>query len=298
VGAVRTVGFRYYNPATGRYISRDPIGYPNGPNNYLYVRNNPISRIDPLGLREKTKDENVAINRMKDFSKKAKGKNEKFRKKAEEEKDKSMKRSYESLAQSTAKLADGIDAAVGEIERGIEDSPESAKDPAGLKTALTAIVDWSKQDPKDNKGNWSWAGDGKNKRYYTPSAPFLKCSTWVAHIIYEALGLHLNLNEKAWRRYPPKAADWDTGAAGWGKLESTHDYTWKSGDMNQSLGDVISNGPHVGIFLAPGAYVSATQSAYYPSQYQPGGGVQIRDAGIGTMADDEGRYSASEFRKR
>lgn len=50
VGAVRTVGFRYYNPITGRYISRDPLGYPNGLNNYLYVNNNPINRIDPLGL--------------------------------------------------------------------------------------------------------------------------------------------------------------------------------------------------------------------------------------------------------
>lgn len=42
--------FRYYNSVTGRYISRDPLGYPNGLNNYLYTNNNPINRIDPLGL--------------------------------------------------------------------------------------------------------------------------------------------------------------------------------------------------------------------------------------------------------
>lgn len=41
---------RYYDAEIGRYISRDPLGYPNGLNNYLYVNNNPINRVDPLGL--------------------------------------------------------------------------------------------------------------------------------------------------------------------------------------------------------------------------------------------------------
>jgi len=43
-------GFRYYDPEIGRYISRDPIGYGDGLNPYLYVHNNPINHIDPLGL--------------------------------------------------------------------------------------------------------------------------------------------------------------------------------------------------------------------------------------------------------
>jgi RHS repeat-associated protein len=45
-------GMRYYNPVTGRYISRDPLGYPDGLNNYLHVHNNPINRIDSLGLED------------------------------------------------------------------------------------------------------------------------------------------------------------------------------------------------------------------------------------------------------
>ena len=41
---------RYYDPEAGRYISRDPIGYSDGMNVYLYVNCNPINHIDPLGL--------------------------------------------------------------------------------------------------------------------------------------------------------------------------------------------------------------------------------------------------------
>jgi RHS repeat-associated protein len=43
-------GLRYYDPVIGRYISRDPSGYASGPNVYVYVHNNPVNRIDPLGL--------------------------------------------------------------------------------------------------------------------------------------------------------------------------------------------------------------------------------------------------------
>uniref|UniRef100_UPI002029833C RHS repeat-associated core domain-containing protein n=1 Tax=Caballeronia sp. GAWG2-1 TaxID=2921744 RepID=UPI002029833C len=40
---------RYYDPATGRFISKDPIGLAGGLNPFQYA-NNPISWIDPLGL--------------------------------------------------------------------------------------------------------------------------------------------------------------------------------------------------------------------------------------------------------
>jgi RHS repeat-associated protein len=41
---------RYYNPQTGRYISSDPIGLWGGLNSYAFAGDNPLSRIDPLGL--------------------------------------------------------------------------------------------------------------------------------------------------------------------------------------------------------------------------------------------------------
>lgn len=52
-------GYRYYNPSTGRWLSRDPIEQikgdkpellPEGPNIYAYVGNSPLGRWDLLGL--------------------------------------------------------------------------------------------------------------------------------------------------------------------------------------------------------------------------------------------------------
>jgi RHS repeat-associated protein len=49
--------YRDYNPATGRYLSADPIGIERGENHlYVYAGNSPLMEVDPLGL-SKRKDE-------------------------------------------------------------------------------------------------------------------------------------------------------------------------------------------------------------------------------------------------
>ena len=43
---------RMYDPALGRFLQTDPIGYTAGPNLYAYVGNDPINFTDPFGLQE------------------------------------------------------------------------------------------------------------------------------------------------------------------------------------------------------------------------------------------------------
>ncbi|MEI6655355.1 MAG: RHS repeat-associated core domain-containing protein [Verrucomicrobiota bacterium] len=49
-------GYRYMDPLTGRWISKDPIGERGGRNLYGFVNNNGIYSIDSLGLEEGTFD--------------------------------------------------------------------------------------------------------------------------------------------------------------------------------------------------------------------------------------------------
>lgn len=59
-------GMRYRDLETGIFLTRDPAGFVDGPNAYTYVRQNPWSSFDPLGLNEVVVSGGVCIAPKKD----------------------------------------------------------------------------------------------------------------------------------------------------------------------------------------------------------------------------------------
>jgi RHS repeat-associated protein len=63
---------RWYDPAQGRFISEDPIGFEGGMNWYAYVDNSPLSASDPFGLA-KCKDPKYCAQLLKRIADKTNG---------------------------------------------------------------------------------------------------------------------------------------------------------------------------------------------------------------------------------
>ncbi len=55
---------RWYDPDTGRWLSKDPIGISGGLNQYVFCGNNPVMLVDPLGLCE---DDDSLLSKLGQF---------------------------------------------------------------------------------------------------------------------------------------------------------------------------------------------------------------------------------------
>jgi RHS repeat-associated protein len=49
-------GYRFYAPAIGRWMNRDPLGEAGGINLYGFVNNDPVNWVDPWGLKDAFND--------------------------------------------------------------------------------------------------------------------------------------------------------------------------------------------------------------------------------------------------
>jgi len=56
------LGYRWYDPSTGRFLQRDPIGIVGGWNTYEYVSSEPLRALDPWGLSDPFEDIDAAID--------------------------------------------------------------------------------------------------------------------------------------------------------------------------------------------------------------------------------------------
>jgi len=194
-------GFRYFDWEIGRFIQRDPSGYPDGLNNYLYCSNNPINRIDPLGLKShkdkgKFKYDEDSKRYVHDDDKKHLDDNQKKideleKKKSEQnEKDKAATdKKIDEIKKDSADLNKQIDAYQVHTFKGYEDDRFQKHD----EQIMTHVRDFNRDIKKGIDGTDVQAESLKNHK----KGGYLKADLVKAYMIQESGG-----DPKQWDKDP------------------------------------------------------------------------------------------------
>jgi len=109
------MGHRYYDPAEGRFVTRDPMSYGGGINLYGFAGNDPVNGSDASGLRPLTESDRVRLLKL----------------------GRAARNSYQ--AQGRLPQASTVNRAVADIMTAIAAVPTGSSDPANLKAVFWAI---------------------------------------------------------------------------------------------------------------------------------------------------------------
>ena len=220
---------RYYDPGTGKFINRDPIGYGGGANLYGFCEGNPVNESDPSGDRPLTSTDYATIAKLQSGTRDAG--------------DKAL------TASAVAQAGAAIKAAIIAV-------PTGSPDPPNLKAAFWAI---------NNLGNsrYGFGGIVSSPPVNTIGIGSPKCNIFVANAYaigaglgYDGAGVPLSTTGFLRHKYPPVANAYNNG-----DLKIKH---FVVDTTKISVGDIVAfgssgEGGHVTLYLGGNILIYAGQ---------------------------------------
>jgi RHS repeat-associated protein len=242
--------YRYYDPLTGRWPSRDPIEETGGVNLYGFVGNNSIFDYDLLGLRKLSHEEELIMRKLVDLG-------HEFERKARESTSEYKKKKYGESVRAVLKVY--ID-----IQQTIKSLPEGSKGEASFMVGMAALDKWRDEE----KAKFY---DGKN---------YATCNLFTANAIRDANINSRLINPGSNARYPLAAEWFNKNQKELAEFTVVWEMEFKpvmengefvinadgqrvkvmiknSGTRKPKFGDVFTSGDHCGICLGYGLYATA-----------------------------------------
>lgn len=271
-------GFRDYDPASGRWCAKDPIGFAAGDSNlYRYVNLNPVGLVDCSGEKPTAKNDNPALNLNLGQNRESTNLVCKFPQPViNDEVTNKLVALRDAAAEKDPEFAKAVEEL---LLQGVSNSENS-------KIVTEALKLWE-QDPggvwgvdrysiPSHLGFYGYQEMSGPKYANVPTHQY-KCNAYVAEVLYQSHGIEHYITpseEQDGKYFPYQAQDWGN------KSFPIKDFEIVS---SPQPGDVWSNGTHVGIYLGKfnntKLYASARDGETYGTankiQYEEG--IQVKD---------------------